>query len=113
MNQERVSNCFNFDHNSSLNCAGKSDCENGGQCFQENSKCPKYLLCRCPDCYYGARCQLSTSGYSLSLDAILGYHIYPNINIFNQPRAILVSSILSTIIIFGGFINGYFIFNNI
>jgi hypothetical protein len=49
---------------------------------------------------------LTTNGFSLSLDAILGYHIHPNRNILNQSSALLISSILSTIIIFGGIING-------
>ncbi|CAF4408372.1 unnamed protein product, partial [Adineta steineri] len=89
INQQRVANCFDFDPYTESNCSSQYHCENGGKCFQEDSKCPKYFHCQCPVCYYGTRCQLTTKGFSLSLDAILGYHIYPNINIFNQPRAVL------------------------
>jgi hypothetical protein len=101
-----VSNCFEFDHNTSLDCSGQSACENGGQCFQEQTPCPRVSVCRCPICYYGARCQLSTSGFSLSLDAILGYHIRPNLNISHQPAAVLISLILTLIITLLGFTNG-------
>ncbi|CAF1370564.1 unnamed protein product [Adineta steineri] len=105
INQQRVANCFDFDPYTESNCSSQYHCENGGKCFQEDSKCPKYFHCQCPVCYYGTRCQLNTDGFSLSLDAILGYHIYPNINIFNQPSAVLTSSILSTIILIMGIIN--------
>ncbi|CAF5127723.1 unnamed protein product, partial [Rotaria socialis] len=45
-------------------------------------------MCVCPRCFYGARCQFSTHGFSLSLDAILGYHIRPGTSILNQPTAV-------------------------
>ncbi len=89
--QQRITNCLNFDQNSNLNCSGENVCEHGGQCFQENSKCLKYFLCHCSDCYYEIKCELIMNGFSLSLDAILGYHTYPNRNIFNQPHGILIS----------------------
>ncbi len=101
-----VANCFEFDHNTSLDCFGQSACENGGQCFQEQTSCPRVSVCRCSICYYGARCQLSTSGFSLSLDSILGYHIQPNLNISHQPAAVLISLILTLIITLLGFTNG-------
>jgi hypothetical protein len=104
--QQRVANCFEFDHNINMDCSNQNGCANGGQCFQEYTNCPRVSICLCPDCYYGKQCQLSTNGFSLSLDAILGYHIRPNINISNQPPAVLISLILSTIIIVGGIING-------
>jgi hypothetical protein len=103
--QQRVRNCLNFDNKPNINCSDENVFEHGGQCFEENSKCPKYFLCHCPDCYYGIRCELTINEFSLSLDAILAYHTYPNQNIFNQPHAVLISSILSTIIIIGGLIN--------
>ena len=106
LNQQRLSNCFDFDRNSRTICATQNDCENGGKCYQENSKCPKYFLCQCSECYYGGQCQLNTNGFRLSLDAILSVYIYPNRNIFKQPRAVLISTIVSTILIIGGFING-------
>jgi hypothetical protein len=106
INQQRVTNCFEFEHNLKMNCSGKSGCQHGGECFQDDSVCPKTSLCVCPQCFHGRRCQLSTSGFSLSLDAILGYHIQPNINILHQPNAVLISLILTVIITVGGMING-------
>jgi hypothetical protein len=106
INQQYVANCFEFDHNMSLDCSGQSGCENGGRCFQEQTTCPRISVCQCLDCYYGSRCQLSTSGFSLSLDSILGYHIRPNLNISHQPSAVLISLILTLIITLIGLANG-------
>ena len=74
--------------------------------FKNNTTCPRISICLCPVCFYGTRCQFSTNGFSLSLDAILGYHIRPNINISHQPSAVLISLILTVIITLLGFING-------
>ena len=64
------------------NCSGKSRLgEHGGECFEDDSLCPQITFCGCPVCFYGAQCQLSADGFSLSLDTILGYHIRPNANI--------------------------------
>ncbi len=49
---------------------------------------------------------MSTNGFSLSLDAILGYHIRSNVGIAHQSAAVLVSLVLSIIITFGGLANG-------
>ena len=103
---QRIANCFNFDHNMNMNCFDNSGCENGGSCYEENVLCPKTSFCACPVCFYGSRCQMSTHGFSLSLDAILGYHIRPNIGLKHQSTAVLVSLVLSIIIVFGGLTNG-------
>ncbi|UJR18456.1 hypothetical protein I4U23_005361 [Adineta vaga] len=87
--QQYLANCLQFDHNMKMNCEGKSGCENDGECYQDDFKCPKEKLCKCQKCFYGTRCHLSTNGFSLSLDNILGYHIKPNINLQNQPFAVL------------------------
>ncbi|CAF5043923.1 unnamed protein product, partial [Rotaria sp. Silwood1] len=42
-------------------------------------------MCLCPRCFYGTRCQFSSSGFGLSLDGILGYRILPHTNIIQQP----------------------------
>jgi hypothetical protein len=89
-----------------MNCFDYNRCENGGSCYEENSLCPKTTVCACPVCFYGTRCQLTTSGFSLSLDAILGYHIRSNVGIGRQPAAVLVSLVLSIMITFGGLVNG-------
>ena len=97
--QQRLANCFKFDHNMKFDCFGQSDCENDGQCFQDNPDCPTRSICICPPCFYGTRCQFSTSGFGLSLDAILGYHILPNVNITHQPFIIKMSLALTIIFI--------------
>ena len=104
--QQRQANCFIFDHNMKFDCNGQSECEHGGQCFQDNPDCPQKSICVCPTCYYGTRCQFSTSGFTLSLDAILGYHILPDVNIIHQPGIVQTSVALTTIFIVAGFING-------
>ncbi|CAF4211338.1 unnamed protein product, partial [Rotaria magnacalcarata] len=71
-----------------LDCFGQNECQNGGQCFQDNRVCPQVSICVCPRCYYGVQCQFSTHGFSLSLDAILSYHIKPRANIRKQPLAV-------------------------
>jgi hypothetical protein len=106
IDHQRVANCFEFDHHMNSNFSGQSGCENGGQCFQERTTCPRVSVCQCPPCYYGARCQFSTSGFSLSLDAILGFHIRPNSNISLQSAAVLISLILTLIITLLGLTNG-------
>ena len=103
---QRVANCLKFDHDMQMNCSGTSACEHDGKCFQDDSTCPQSTLCVCPDCFYGPRCQLSTNGYSLSLDAILGYHIKTNVNISRQPIAVLLSLIISILIGLAGIANG-------
>ncbi|UJR34572.1 hypothetical protein I4U23_027348, partial [Adineta vaga] len=68
---ERQANCFEFNHNKNFDCQGRSNCEHGGQCFQDSSTCPSISLCVCPLCYSGSRCQFSSNGFSFSLDSIL------------------------------------------
>ena len=103
---ERFSNCFAFNSTMTYDCEGYNDCENGGQCFQNNETCPSSLVCVCPDCFYGSKCQFSTNGFILSLDPILGYHIKPNVSLNQQPWAVKVSIAISTIIFFVGLITG-------
>ncbi|CAF4831993.1 unnamed protein product [Rotaria sp. Silwood1] len=71
----RVANCFEFDHHMKSDCLGRSGCENGAQCFQDSSTCAQTSICVCPACFYGVRCQFSTSGFGLSLDTILAHDI--------------------------------------
>ncbi|CAF1510836.1 unnamed protein product, partial [Rotaria sordida] len=67
--------CFRFDRDTKFECDGYNYCENGGQCYQSHPFCPVASQCSCVECYFGTRCQLTTVGYSLSLDTILGYQI--------------------------------------
>ncbi|CAF5054785.1 unnamed protein product, partial [Rotaria magnacalcarata] len=64
-------------------CSGQSVCENEGQRFQDSSDYSKNSTCICQSCFYGARCQLSSDGFVLSLDAIIGYHIQSHTNIIH------------------------------
>jgi len=89
-----------------FNCFGRSECENGAQCFQDKPDCPTRSMCICSDCFYGRRCQFSTSGFGLSIDAILGYHILPDITFSHQPFIIKMSLALTIIFIITGFLDG-------
>ncbi|CAF4370898.1 unnamed protein product, partial [Rotaria sp. Silwood2] len=104
--QQRLANCFDFDHNMKFNCLGQSVCENEGQCFQDTPDCPQRSMCICPTCFYGTRCQFSSSGFGLSLDAILGYHIQPHISLIHQSNIVKTSLALTIIFMVVGFING-------
>ncbi|CAM4873275.1 unnamed protein product [Rotaria socialis] len=104
--QQHLANCFQFNHNMTFDCSGQSVCENDGQCFQDTPDCPKRAICICPLCYYGARCQFRTSGFGLSLDAILGYHILPHISLTNQPTIVKISIAVTVIFLLAGLING-------
>ncbi|CAF2139479.1 unnamed protein product [Rotaria magnacalcarata] len=105
-NLDRHANCFEFDHNMHYNCLGRNHCENGGQCFQDDPHCPTTSMCVCAECFYGARCQLSTQSFDLSLDAIIGYSIYPNVAFSHQPAVIKVTTALTMIMSTIGVING-------
>ncbi|CAF4277584.1 unnamed protein product, partial [Rotaria sordida] len=100
--KQRVANCFEFNHNMKL----ESVCENDGQCFQDTEDCPVRSICICRPCFFRARCQFSSNRFSLSLDAILGYHIQPNISFLNQLTIVKISLVLTTIFLIAGFING-------
>ncbi|CAF3089752.1 unnamed protein product [Rotaria sp. Silwood2] len=104
--QQRLVNCFEFNHNMKFDCFGQSVCENEGQCFQDSPDCPQRSVCICPPCFYGIRCQFSASGFGLSLDPILGYHIQPHISFIHQPNIVIISSVLTLMFIVAGFING-------
>ncbi|UJR06888.1 hypothetical protein I4U23_011177 [Adineta vaga] len=105
---DRQANCFEFNHNMTYDCYGYNFCENRGQCFQDDKKCPKSAICSCPECYYGSRCQFSTIGSTLSLDVILGYQIYPNMSISQQPIVIKITIILFVIMFCLGFLSNIF-----
>jgi hypothetical protein len=107
-NEKRLANCLNFDHNMAFNCLGRSECENEAQCLQDKADCSTRSLCICPSCFYGRRCQFSTSGFGLSLDAILGYHILPHVSLPHQPFIVKISLALTIIFIMIGLINGIF-----
>ncbi|CAF5115578.1 unnamed protein product, partial [Rotaria sp. Silwood1] len=65
-----LANCFDFNHNMKFDCLGQSVCVNEGQCFQDTLDCPERAMCICPACFYGTRCQFSSSGFGLSLESM-------------------------------------------
>jgi hypothetical protein len=83
-----------------------SYCENGGQCFQNAARCPTAATCACPKCFLGTRCQLSTRGFGLSLDIILGYQVRPGLSFNNQLLSIKISGIMTIIMLIIGLISG-------
>ncbi|CAF4961142.1 unnamed protein product, partial [Rotaria sp. Silwood1] len=103
--QHRVANCFEFNYTKKFDCFGQSNCENGAQCLQDRSTCPQTSTCVCQTCFYGRRCQFSSHGFGLSLDAILGYHIQPHIIIRHQTLVVQLSIVLTIIMTVAGLIN--------
>jgi hypothetical protein len=104
--EDHRANCLTFDHNKTYKCQDDyGDCENGAQCFLDGEDCPLSSACLCLDCYYGSKCQFSTYGLGLSLDAILGYHIKPNVQVSDQSTYVKVSIGLTTIIFIVGTIS--------
>ncbi|CAF1368478.1 unnamed protein product [Adineta ricciae] len=97
--QQRLANCFIFDHEMKFQCYQQSQCENDGQCFSYNYRCPEKQTCICPQCFYGARCQFQTNGFDFSLDGILGYHIQPQIALISQSVLVQTSAVLNVIFI--------------
>ena len=83
--QQRLANCFTFNHNMTYDCSGDSECQNGAQCFQDSLYCSRKTMCLCSPCFYGTQCQFTANGFGSSLDAILGYHILPHVSLTQQP----------------------------
>ena len=104
--RKRLANCLNFNHNMTFNCQGQSECENGAQCLQDRPDCPKRSICICPPCFYGTRCQFTTSGFGLSLDAILGYHILPHVRLTQQPFIVKMTFTWTMVLMVIGLVNG-------
>ena len=102
---KRLANCFPFDYQMKFDCYGKNECENNGECFQDSPTCPRRSICRCPSCFHGRRCQLTTSGFGLSLDAILGYHIIPNVGVGDQSAIVQFSLAMTILFIIIGLVD--------
>ena len=102
----RVANCFEFNPMIEHDCSGQSNCEHGARCLQDKASCPQTSVCVCPKCFYGNRCQFSSSLFGLSLDGILGSYLRPNIKLIDQPRFVIISVALTMIMVSVGLING-------
>jgi hypothetical protein len=104
--QQRIANCFLFNHNETFDCLNQNDCENNGKCFLDSPECPARSICMCPICYYGSKCQFYTSGFALSLDAIIGPYISPSLHFTQQVLVIKITLALTITWIVIGLING-------
>ncbi|CAF0831673.1 unnamed protein product [Adineta ricciae] len=103
---KRLANCAPFDYEMKFDCSGQNACENGGRCFQDSPTCPTRIICACRSCYFGTRCQHSTSEFGLSLDAILAYRIIPNVDLIDQTTVVKISFSLTILFFIFGIING-------
>ncbi|CAF5173343.1 unnamed protein product, partial [Rotaria sp. Silwood1] len=99
-------NFFEFNSSIKHDCFGQSNCENGAKCLQDKAPCPQASICVDPKCFHGAKFQFSSAFFGLSLDAILGYHVQPHINIKYQLFIVKTNVLLTTILIIVGLING-------
>ncbi|CAF1485590.1 unnamed protein product [Adineta steineri] len=102
----RYSNCFEFDHNTSYDCQGNNYCGKHGECFQNNITCPSMLVCKCDKCYYGSKCDLNTIGFSTSLDVIFGYHIKPFTAFTKQSTPVKITASITILMLIFSIING-------
>ncbi|UJR29703.1 hypothetical protein I4U23_017251 [Adineta vaga] len=105
-NNQYLVNCFQFNHSMKFDCSGQNHCENNGQCFQDTLDCSRRIICLCPRCFYGSRCQFSTNGFGLSLDDILSYHISPQLSFRYQSSIVQISIVLMSIFVLVGLIDG-------
>ena len=103
---ERVANCFEFDSTLTHNCFKLSNCQHDSQCIQDDIHCPQTSRCICRECYYGSLCQFQSSLFDLSLDAIIGSHIQPNLSFNNQPLFVKITLLLIVVLVTIGIING-------
>lgn len=95
---ERHANYLLFNHSMKYTCKGLDYCQNCADCFQNNPNCPSSMSCICSECFYGSKCQFKTEGMSLSLGAILGYQIRPNMGIGRQSRAVKMNSAIVAVL---------------
>jgi len=91
--------CFYFYHTENNDWQSYNQCQNGGQYFQDSEHCPSQFTCICPDCFYGDKCQFSTSDFMFSIDPILGYHIKLHVSINRQPLIIKITIAINTIML--------------
>jgi hypothetical protein len=61
--------------------------------------------CVCSGCSYGSLCQLTTSQYALSLDAMLGQDIRENVPLNDQPLLIKILMIVVVLMLSFGFVS--------
>jgi hypothetical protein len=103
--ENNQSYCFTFQTH--LATCDNIWCNNQGACVQDHSICPAYSQCICQSCAYGRFCQVSTAGYTLSLDGIIGSHILMTAtSLSEQPTVIRISmGMIIVVVLFGIILN--------
>ncbi|UJR17392.1 hypothetical protein I4U23_004287 [Adineta vaga] len=104
--EDRQANCFHFNYNTTYNCSGYNNCQNDARCFQDHPHCSTRIMCVCQGCFYGDKCQLTTQHFGLSLDSILGYHVYPHFTFTQQSLPVKISISLATLLVIIGLVSG-------
>ncbi|UJR12450.1 hypothetical protein I4U23_016626 [Adineta vaga] len=94
-NKDRIPDCLYFQEEDTQ-CT-TNYCQNNGRCVQNNFDGIWDFGCVCDGCTYGSLCQLTTSQYTLSLDAMLGQDILENASLTNQP--VLIKLVLAVIVL--------------
>ena len=102
---DHFAHCIDFAYDNNCTCQGENPCEREGRCFQDRPTCPSAVQCICSECDYGNRCQFSTNGLSISLDAILGYDIQPIKSLFKQSLTVKISMMITMIMFILGFLS--------
>ena len=105
-NEDRYANCFPFDFTKTSPCQRRTRCQNGGQCIVDLPTSPRSITCVRAECDYGSKCQFTTTGFRISLDVILGYHIRPHVSIPRQSIVVKACIVLATLIALIGFLCG-------
>lgn len=103
--EDNYTDCLNMQTN--LKICDKKWCSGRGVCVQDDEVCLTYSRCICDECAYGSICQFSTSGYSLSLDGIIGSHILLSVPDLSKQSSIVRSAvaIIIIVVLFGIILN--------
>ena len=106
VNEQYQAFCFVYERDSRSSYPNTIQCYSDGEYFVDDEICPTRVWCVCPRCFYGTQCQFTTSGFGLSLDTILSYHIQPHVNLTHQSTLVQITAALSIIFIIIGLVNG-------
>ncbi|UJR18227.1 hypothetical protein I4U23_005126 [Adineta vaga] len=101
--KDRLPQCYFFQRQSTQ-CT-VDYCQNQGHCVQNNFNGAWYFACVCSGCSYGSLCQLTTSQYTLSLDALLGRDILTNVSLSEQSMVIKIVLTILILMLTLGFIS--------
>ncbi|CAF4139559.1 unnamed protein product, partial [Rotaria sordida] len=99
----QIADCLIFQQESN-DCPIKY-CYNSGKCIRNVYNARWDFGCVCSGCSYGSLCQLKTSQYALSLDALLGRDILVDVTFVNQTILIKLTFAIVLLMIVIGFIS--------